>query len=90
MACDNDWAVWGAGLRTEWAVSSSFQIGLEVLYSNLETATPFGGAITQSGANGTKAGCTVGGLGTPCYVAKDQDQLGGSPARQPQLLSVIG
>jgi Porin subfamily len=71
--CDNDWNAWGAGLRTEWAVSSSFQIGLEVLYSRLDTATPFGGSITQSGANGTKPGCAVGVPGAPCYVATDLD-----------------
>jgi hypothetical protein len=44
-----------------------------VLYSNLETATPFGGAITQNGNNGTKAGCAVGAAGTPCYTATDID-----------------
>jgi Porin subfamily len=72
--CDNDWASWGLGLRTEWAVSSTFQIGLEVLYAKLQTATPVGGEITQSGANGTKPGCQVGVLGADCYRAADQDQ----------------
>ena len=36
VGCDMDWAAWGAGLRTEWAISSSFQIGVEVMYANLE------------------------------------------------------
>ena len=49
--CDNDWNIWGVGLRTQWAVSSTFQIGLEVLYTRLESATPVGGSITQSGTN---------------------------------------
>jgi hypothetical protein len=71
--CDNDWNIFGGGLRTQWAVSSTFQIGLEVLYARLDSATPVGGAITQSGANGTKAGCAVGVLGSPCYAVQDQD-----------------
>ncbi len=71
--CDNDWQAWGAGLRTEWAISSSFQIGLEVLYARLESAEPFGGAITQNGANGTKPGCAVGVVGSACYNATDLD-----------------
>jgi len=73
--CGNNWDIWGGGLRTEWAVSSNFQIGLEVLYARLDTATPVGGTITQSGANGTKAGCTVGAAGSACYAASDQDQF---------------
>jgi hypothetical protein len=71
--CDNDWNIWGVGLRTQWAVSSTFQIGLEVLYTRLESATPVGGSITQSGTNATKGGCAVGVLGAACYHAEDQD-----------------
>jgi hypothetical protein len=71
--CDNDWAIWGTGLRTEWAVNSNFQIGLEVLYSHLDSAQAVGGAITQNVANGTKPACPVGVLGASCYAVDDMD-----------------
>ncbi len=41
--CDMDWQAWGAGLRTEWAVSSSFQIGLEVHVRQSGECTDFDG-----------------------------------------------
>jgi hypothetical protein len=52
--CNQDWAIWGAGLRTQWAVSSTFQIGLEVLYAKLDSASSAGGVIFQNAANGAK------------------------------------
>ncbi len=66
--CDMDWAAWGAGLRTEWAISSSFQIGLEVLYANLETA--------QTGTGGVNAVALGAGAAKPnvFYQLSDQDQ----------------
>jgi hypothetical protein len=39
VVCDNDWSVWGAGLRTEWSPVKEFQLGLEVYYSVLNTAS---------------------------------------------------
>jgi hypothetical protein len=51
--CNMDWSVWGVGLRTQWAVSSTFQIGLEVLYANLNSADTSTGLI-KLGANSTK------------------------------------
>jgi Porin subfamily len=71
--CDNNWDIYGVGLRTEWAVSSTFSIGLEALYSHIDTATPVGGSITQANANNGKPGCTVGGLGSACYTADNLD-----------------
>ena len=52
-SCNMDWAIWGAGLRTQWAVSSTFQIGLEVLYAHLDSAQEFL-STPQINANGTK------------------------------------
>jgi len=51
--CDMDWSVWGVGVRTQWAISSTFYMGLEVLYTNLNTASTSTGLITL-GANGGK------------------------------------
>jgi hypothetical protein len=62
--CDMDWQAYGAGLRTEWAVTPDFSIGVEALYANLETAVTETGTIAL-GANGTKAAGT--------YVLTDQD-----------------
>ena len=59
-----DWNVWGAGLRTQWAVSSTFQIGLEVLYAKLQSASTSTGTILL-GSNSTKPGGT--------YRVDDQD-----------------
>jgi len=64
--CDMDWSIWGAGLRTEWAVSANFQIGLEVLYANLHSAVvPNNTALLTPG--GTKP--------TQVYNIDDQDQF---------------
>jgi hypothetical protein len=62
--CNMDWQAWGAGLRTQWAVSSTFQIGLEVLYARLETAD-LPGTINFSPGSGKPAGAF--------YHTTDQD-----------------
>jgi Porin subfamily len=62
--CDNDWAAWGVGLRTQWAISSTFYMGLEVLYSNLQSAsTPTGTILLAPGL----------GKPTQLYTIEDQD-----------------
>jgi Porin subfamily len=61
---DNDWSIWGVGLRTQWAISSSFYMGLEVLYTNLQSASTWNGLVTL-GAQGGKPG----GL----YTVEDQE-----------------
>ena len=48
--CDMDWSAWGMGLRTEWAVSKTFQMGLEVLYANLNSASNTSGLVTAGGS----------------------------------------
>ena len=65
--CDMDWSVWGGGLRTQWAVSNTFQIGLEVIYSKLQSATigQPGGAFLTLPSNGTKAAAS--------YTTADMD-----------------
>jgi hypothetical protein len=63
--CDMNWDAWGLGLRTEWAVSHTFQIGLEVLYANLDSAQEPTGTVTAGGSNGKPAGT---------YTISDQDQ----------------
>jgi hypothetical protein len=63
--CDMDWSVWGIGLRSEWAATKNLSIGLEVLYSELNSAS-------------TSTNTVVAGTGTKpagVYTVADQDQV---------------
>jgi len=37
--CDNNWSSWWVGSRTQWNVTKDFYMGLDVMYSKLNTAT---------------------------------------------------
>ena len=37
--CDNDWAVWNVGTRTQWNIDSQTYIGVDVVYQALKSAT---------------------------------------------------
>lgn len=59
--CDSDWSTWWVGSRTQWNVTKDFYMGLDVLYSKLQTmsfnsngsgfAAPFSGIVGASGAD---------------------------------------
>jgi hypothetical protein len=49
--CDNNWKTWWIGTRTQWNVTKDFYMGLDVLYSKLQTAT--------FGVNGVCPGATT-------------------------------
>ncbi len=36
--CDNDWQTWWVGSRTQWNVTKDFYMGLDVLYSKLQSS----------------------------------------------------
>ena len=36
--CDNNWSTWWIGSRTQWNVTKDFYMGVDVLYSKLQTA----------------------------------------------------
>jgi len=40
--CDMNWQTWWLGSRTQWNVTKDFYMGLDVLYSKLQTATVVG------------------------------------------------
>jgi hypothetical protein len=62
--CDQNWQAWGLGLRTEWDVSKTFSMGLEVLYANLNSGSNSNGQVkVQSDA----------GNPTQVYSNSDQD-----------------
>jgi Porin subfamily len=56
--CSNNWDYWGVGSRLQWDVTKSFYLGVEAVYSRLDSASTgstgiggyaFGGATTQTG-----------------------------------------
>ena len=52
--CNNNWAVWNIGTRTQWNVDSQTALGVDIVYQNIVTAN--GGAtgvIPTSGAQPT-------------------------------------
>ena len=61
--CSNNWSQWGVGSRTQWDVTKTFYLGVEVLYSQMTggtlnttgvlTGSPvaFGSAIRQEGSS---------------------------------------
>ena len=48
--CNMNWQAWGIGSRTQWDVTKTFYLGLEVLYSGMKSATTgTGGVISPAG-----------------------------------------
>ena len=37
--CDNNWAVWDIGSRTQWNIDSQTYIGVDVVYTTLKSAS---------------------------------------------------
>jgi hypothetical protein len=52
--CNMDWQTWWIGSRTQWNVTKDFYMGVDVLYSKLQTAdiNPASGALTSSASSG--------------------------------------
>jgi len=59
--CNNNWSTWGIGARTQWDVTKTFYLGVEVLYQNLHSAqTGTGGMVGPAGfASYAFGGATV-------------------------------
>ena len=47
--CNGDWSTWWIGSRTQWNVTKDFYMGLDVMYSKLQSATAFNGLAVGSG-----------------------------------------
>jgi hypothetical protein len=62
--CNNNWSMWGVGSRTQWDVTKTFYLGVEVLYSDLRSA--------QSFNNLTPGGVVLGGASAASTQIKDQ------------------
>ena len=61
--CNNNWSTWGVGSRTQWDVTKTFYLGVEVLYSDLRSAQSFNNLVPTGnafgGANANGAPTTV-------------------------------
>ncbi|HEY1475982.1 MAG TPA: porin [Pseudolabrys sp.] len=57
LTCDNNWAVWNVGTRTQWNIDSQTYIGVDVVYQALKSASvnsaTAGGFVTV-GAGGSQ------------------------------------
>jgi hypothetical protein len=64
--CNNNWQIWGVGSRLQWDVTKTFYLGVEGLYTNMQSATTgsptnaiggytFGSATQQTGNLGAWA-----------------------------------
>jgi hypothetical protein len=46
--CNMDWSTWGVGTRTQWDVTKTFYLGVEVLYENLHSAQTGNGFVVNN------------------------------------------
>jgi hypothetical protein len=70
MQCNGDWSMWTVGSRSQWNVTKDFYVGVDVIYSNLNSATINNGAAFVPAAN-------LLGTGRPALASNtaDQDQV---------------
>ncbi len=63
--CNNNWSEWGVGSRLQWDVTKSFYLGLEGIYTHLNSASLVGNVMTAAVANGAPSPAagtvTIGG-----------------------------
>jgi hypothetical protein len=62
--CNNNWSTWGIGSRTQWDVTKTFYLGVEVLYSQLNSASinSTGTIPTGTGLFSSAVGAAPGGI----------------------------
>jgi Porin subfamily len=56
--CNNNWSTWFVGSRTQWNVSRTFYMGVDVMYDELNSATT--GSTTPGGYAGGPASVAIG------------------------------
>jgi hypothetical protein len=54
--CDNNWNTWWIGSRTQWNVTKDFYMGLDVMYSKLQSASPTSSGFFTAGLSTTTPG----------------------------------
>ena len=80
--CDSDWQTWWVGSRTQWNVTKDFYMGVDVMYSRLDSATasvsPTLGALAISpnlGARCRKWTPTTGRSASACTAISIPDRV---------------
>jgi hypothetical protein len=58
--CDNDWSTWWVGSRTKWNVTKDFYMGVDVLYSSLQSASATNNFLPTAPTNGAARSLFVG------------------------------
>jgi hypothetical protein len=48
-----NWSNWGVGTRTQWDVTKTFYLGVEVLYSQMNSASTATGLVAGPGSGTT-------------------------------------
>ena len=70
MQCNGDWSMYTVGSRTQWNVTKDFYVGVDVIYSNLNSAT------INNGVAFTPASNMLATLRpSQLYSTADQDQV---------------
>ena len=57
--CNNNWSTWGIGSRTQWDVTKTFYLGIEVLYQDLQSAKSFNGLVPTNNLFGGAAAAST-------------------------------
>ena len=71
IGCDANWNTWWAGSRTQWNITKDFYMGVDVLYSKIQTANLGAGTVTGFGTTVFANRAPLVGGGTA--FATDQD-----------------
>ena len=77
--CDNNWSTWWIGSRTQWNVTKDFYMGVDVLYSKLQTAD-LNSATARSSVQPCHSGqptSTTGCSASACIATSIPDDLCG-------------
>jgi Porin subfamily len=67
--CNNDWSYWTVSSRLQWDVTKSFYIGVEALYSHLDSASSWNGLVPSSVGLSAPSVCSLG----VCTVANQNN-----------------
>ncbi len=74
VGCNNDWSTWFIGSRTQWNVTKTFYMGVDVLYSDLKSASTGTGLLGGYSGTGlacvSAATCTSGAFQTENHASQ--------------------
>ena len=69
--CNMNWSNWGIGSRTQWDVTKTLYLGLEVLYSDLHSAKTGCGTVVAGGCIGGVVGGNTVAFGNAGLLESD-------------------